>query len=111
MDEENTLADTDATEALPADDAGSGKQYDLDLILDIPLDVRVELGQVKMLVSDLLAKGQGSIIELDKSTNEPLDVYVNNKLVAKGEVVALEERFGIRITDIISPAARIKSLG
>ncbi len=111
MGEENNLTDQNQGEAFAGDDARFDKQYDFDLILDIPLDVRVELGQVKMLVNELLAKGQGSIIELDKSTNEPLDIYVNNKLIAKGEVVTLDEKFGIRITDIISPADRVKSLG
>jgi flagellar motor switch protein FliN/FliY len=84
---------------------------DMDLILDIPLDVTVELGKVKMLVNELLQLGQGSIIELSKQVGEPLDIYVNKKLVAKGEVVILDEKFGIRVSDIINPAERVKSLG
>jgi len=84
---------------------------DMDLILDIPLDVSVELGKVKMAINELLQLGQGSIIELSRQVGEPLDIYVNNKLVAKGEVVILEEKFGIRVADIINPAERIKSLG
>ena len=84
---------------------------DMDLILDIPLDVTVELGKVKMPVNELLQLGQGSIIELSKQVGEPLDIYVNNKLVAKGEVVILDEKFGIRVSDIINPAERVKSLG
>ena len=83
---------------------------DMDLILDIPLDVTVELGKVKMLVNELLQLGQGSIIELSKQVGEPLDIYVNKKLVAKGEVVILDEKFGIRVSDIINPAERVKSL-
>jgi flagellar motor switch protein FliN/FliY len=83
---------------------------DMDLILDIPLDVTVELGKVKMLVNELLQLGQGSIIELSKQAGEPLDIYVNNKLVAKGEVVILDEKFGIRVSDIINPSERVKSL-
>jgi len=90
---------------------GSDKKYDLDLILDIPLQVRAELGTVKMLVNDLLQLGQGSIIELDKPVNALLDIFVSNKLVAKGEVVVVDEKFGIRVTDIISPTERVKSLG
>lgn len=90
--------------------SGSDQNYDLDLILDIPLEVRAELGHVKMLVNDLLQLGQGSIIELDKPVNEVLDIYVSNKLIARGEVVVMDERFGIRVTDIISPTERIKSL-
>ena len=83
---------------------------DMDLILDIPLDVTVELGKVKMLVNELLQLGQGSVIELSKQVGEPLDIYVNKKLVAKGEVVILDEKFGIRVSDIINPAERVKSL-
>ncbi|HSQ86698.1 MAG TPA: flagellar motor switch protein FliN [Desulfobacterales bacterium] len=83
---------------------------DMDLILDIPLDVTVELGKVKMLVNELLQLGQGSVIELSKQAGDPLDIYVNNKLVAKGEVVILDEKFGIRVSDIINPSERVKSL-
>ena len=85
-------------------------QYDLDLILDIPLDVSVELGKVKMQVNELLQLGQGSIVELTKPVGELLDIYVNKKLIAKGEVVILDEKFGIRVADIINPIERIKSL-
>lgn len=86
-------------------------EYDIDLILDIPLNVSVELGKVKMLVNDLLQLGHGSIIELTKSISEPLDIYANNKLIAKGEVVVMDEKFGIRIADIINPIERVKHLG
>ena len=86
-------------------------ECDMDLILDIPLDITVELGKVKMPVNELLQLGQGSIIELSKQVGEPLDIYVNNKLVAKGEVVILDEKFGIRVTDIVSPVERVESLG
>ena len=84
---------------------------DLDLILDIPLDISVELGRVKILVNDLLQLGQGSVIELDKEISAPVEIYINKKLIARGEVVVMEERFGIRVTDIISPLERVKSLG
>ena len=87
------------------------KNYDFDLILDIPLEVRVELGRSKMLVNDLLQLGQGSIVELDKKVGELIDIYVSDKLLARGEVVVLEEKFGIRLTDIISPDERVKNLG
>jgi len=97
--------------SLPNSPSGPDKKYDLDLILDIPLQVRAELGTVKMLINDLLQLGQGSIIELDKPVNALLDIYVSNKLVAKGEVVVVDEKFGIRVTDIISPTERVKSLG
>lgn len=85
-------------------------KYDINLILDIPLEMRVELGQVKMLVNDLLQLGQGSIIDLRKPVGEQLDIFVGNKLVARGEVVVVDEKFGIRVTDIISPAERVQSL-
>lgn len=82
----------------------------LDFVLDIPLRVTVELGRTNVLIKDLLVLGQGSILELDKSAGESLDIYVNGKMIAKGEVVVVNEKFGIRITDIISPVERIESL-
>jgi flagellar motor switch protein FliN len=87
------------------------KNYDFDLILDIPLEVRVELGRADMLVNDLLQLGQGSIFELDKKVGDQIDIYVSDKLLARGEVVVVEEKFGIRLTDIISPDERVKTLG
>ena len=82
----------------------------LDLILDIPLKVSVELGRTRMMVNDLLQLGQGSVIELNKLAGESLEVLVNEKIVARGEVVVVNEKFGIRITDIISPIERIEGL-
>lgn len=82
----------------------------LDFILDIPLRVTVELGKSKVVIKDLLQMAQGSVIELDKLAGEPLDVYVNGKMIARGEVVTVGEKFGIRLTDIISPVERIESL-
>lgn len=90
---------------------GTDKNYDYDLILDIPLEVRVELGRANMLVNDLLQLGQGSIFELDKKVGDQIEIYVSDKLLARGEVVVVEEKFGIRLTDIISPDERIKTLG
>ena len=83
----------------------------LDLILDIPLTVSVELGRSKLLINDLLQLGQGSVIELTKLVGEPLEVLVNNKLVARGEVVVVNDKFGVRLTDIVSPLERVHSLG
>ena len=82
----------------------------LDLILDIPLAVTVELGRSKMLINDLLQLGQGSVIELTKLVGDPLEVLVNDKLVARGEVVVVNEKFGVRLTDIVTPMERVKSL-
>ena len=107
---EQTKSDNDKTAPANGEPCSNGK-CDLDLILDIPLNVTVELGKVKMPVNELLQLGQGSIIELSKQVGEPLDIYVNDKLVAKGEVVILEEKFGIRVADIINPTERVKSLG
>ena len=83
----------------------------LDFILDIPLEISVELGRAKIPISDLLQLGQGSVIELTKMTGEPLEILVNQKLVARGEVVVVNDKFGVRLTDIISPAERVKQLG
>ncbi len=83
----------------------------LDMILDIPLVVTVELGRTKMLINDLLQLGQGSVIELSKLVGEPLEILINEKLVARGEVVVVHEKFGVRLTDIVSPLERIESLG
>lgn len=86
------------------------KVQNLDFILDIPLKVSVELGRTQVVIKDLLQLGQGSVLELDKLAGEPLEVLVNGKLVARGEVVVVNEKFGIRLTDIISPLERIETL-
>lgn len=83
----------------------------LNLIMDIPLRVTVELGRAKMVVRELLNLGQGSVVELSKLAGEPLEVLVNNKLVARGEAVVVNEKFGVRLTDIISQAERVEQLG
>ena len=83
---------------------------DLDFILDIPLTLTVELGRNRMLISELLQLGQGSVIELSKLAGEPMDVFINQMLIARGEVVVVNEKFGIRLTDIVSPAERITKL-
>ncbi len=82
----------------------------LSLIMDIPLRVAVELGRTKMVVNDLLNLGQGSVIELNKLAGEPMEVLVNDKLVARGEAVVVNEKFGVRLTDIISPTERVEQL-
>lgn len=86
------------------------KDRNLNLILDIPLKVTVELGRTKMPVSELLNLTQGSVIELSKLAGEPMEVYVNDKLIARGEAVVVNEKFGVRLTDIISPAERVEQL-
>lgn len=84
---------------------------DIDFILDIPLQVTVELGRTRMRISDLLKLGQGSVIELAKLAGEPLEILVNDRLIARGDVVTVNEKYGIRITEIISPVERIEKLG
>ncbi len=86
------------------------EERDLEFILDIPLELSVELGRTRMLVNDLLQLGQGSIVELNKLAGEPLEIYINRKLIARGEVVVVNEKFGVRLTDIITPMDRVKSL-
>ncbi len=86
------------------------KIQSLDFILDIPLTVTVELGKTSVIIKDLLQLGQGSVLELNKLAGEPLEILVNSKLIAKGEVVVVNEKFGIRLTDIISPIDRIEKL-
>uniref|UniRef100_A0A7C3Z2C4 Flagellar motor switch protein FliN n=1 Tax=Desulfobacca acetoxidans TaxID=60893 RepID=A0A7C3Z2C4_9BACT len=83
----------------------------MELLLDIPLEITAELGRTRMIINDLLQLGQGSVIELNKLAGEPLEILVNQKLIARGEVVVVNEKFGIRLTDIISPLERIKQLG
>jgi flagellar motor switch protein FliN len=84
--------------------------FDLDFILDIPLTLTCELGRSKMLISELLQLGQGSVLELTKLAGEPMDIYVNQRLIARGEVVVVNEKFGVRLTDIVSPAERVNKL-
>ena len=92
--------------------AGESKTgFNLDFILDIPLTLTAELGRSKMLINELLQLGQGSVIELSKLAGEPMDIYVNQRLIARGEVVVVNEKFGVRLTDIVSPAERVNKLG
>ncbi|MCW8859276.1 MAG: flagellar motor switch protein FliN [Deltaproteobacteria bacterium] len=83
----------------------------LDLLLDIPLEVAVEVGRSRILVRDLLQLQEGSLVELDKLAGEPLDLYVNSRLIARGEAVVVNEKFGLRLTDVVSPSERIEKLG
>jgi len=85
-------------------------QRNIDLLMDVELPVSIELGKTKMDISDILALGPGSVVELEKLVGEPVDLLVNNKCVARGEVVVVEENFGLRITSLISPEERIKNL-
>ncbi|MET3445956.1 flagellar motor switch protein FliN [Ralstonia pickettii] len=105
-----------ATEASPvfkpltADGLGTPQRNDIDMILDIPVQLTVELGRTKVPIKNLLQLAQGSVVELDALAGEPMDVLVNGYLIAQGEVVVVNEKFGIRLTDIITPSERIRKL-
>ena len=89
---------------------GAAEKKNLEFILDIPLQLTVELGRTKMLVRDVLELNQGAVVELTKLAGEPLDVFVNSKLVARGEAVVVNEKFGIRLVDIVSPTERVEKV-
>lgn len=89
---------------------GQSGQVDISVLLDVPLQVTVELGRTRMTIEQLLKLNQGSVVELNRIAGEPLDIYVNSKLVARGEAVVVKEKFGIRIIDVVSPAKRLESL-
>ncbi|MDA8187413.1 MAG: flagellar motor switch protein FliN [Dehalococcoidales bacterium] len=82
----------------------------MDLLLDVVLQVNVELGRSSLPIRDILALGPGSVVELDKLAGEPVDVFINSTLIARGEVVVVDEKFGVRVTEIVTPAKRIASL-
>jgi flagellar motor switch protein FliN/FliY len=92
----------------PAESGAQGRR--LDLLLDVPLDLSVELGRARMSIQDLLNLSPGSVIELDKIAGEALDILINGRLVARGEAVVVNDKFGIRISDIVSPSERIARL-
>lgn len=114
MADETPTTETGGAQEFKADELtpgkGAGASRSIDFLLDVPLNLTVELGRTRMLVHDLLQLGQGSVIELTKIVGEPLEVLVNEKLVARGEVVVLNEKFAVRLTDIISPKDRLDKL-
>ena len=114
LDDLEKIDDFDFDKGAAADDEGEDEKVlqdpRLDRIMDIPLSVTVELGRSRMLIHELLQLGQGSVVELTKMVGEPLEVLVNHKLVARGEVVVVNEKFGVRLTDIVSPVERVQSL-
>ena len=91
--------------------ARAATRNDIDLVLDIPVQLTVELGRTKLPIRNLLQLAQGSVVELDGLAGEPMDVLVNGCLIAQGEVVVVNEKFGIRLTDVITPSERMKRLG
>jgi flagellar motor switch protein FliN/FliY len=113
-------ADTEATQpaAQPADifpsfggtGAAGGMMNELDMILDIPVQITVELGRTKITIKNLLQLAHGSVVELEAMAGEPMDVLVNGTLIAQGEVVVVNDKFGIRLTDIITPSERMRKI-
>ncbi|MEY4761023.1 MAG: hypothetical protein RLZZ200_879 [Pseudomonadota bacterium] len=91
-------------------DEGSTSEVNMDVILDVPVTLSLEVGRTRLPIRSLLQLNQGSVVELERAAGEPLDVYVNGTLIAHGEVVVVNEKFGIRLTDVISPAERIRKL-
>jgi len=89
---------------------GSGAEINLDALLDVPVTLSVEIGRSRVPIKELLSLNQGSVVELDKEVNEPLDLLVNGTLMARGEVVVVDGKFGLRLIDIVSPAERLKKL-
>jgi flagellar motor switch protein FliN len=113
------LQNDDASPAKPgtqgrqsaASHAGESANRGLEFLYDVPLQISVEVGRSKILLRDLLKMGEGYVIELDKLAGEPLDLYVNSRLIARGEAVMVGDKFGIRLTDVISTTDRIENLG
>lgn len=92
------------------DEGNEQMKRDIDFLLDIPVEVSVQLGTTKMMIKEILQLGQGSVIELEKLAGEPMEILANNRTVARGEVVVVNEKFGVRLTDIISPSDRVTQL-
>jgi flagellar motor switch protein FliN len=90
--------------------SGDADRKNLAFVLDIPLQLTVELGRTKLLVKDVLQLNQGSVVELTKLAGEPLDVFVNSKLVARGEAVVVNDKFGVRLVDVVSPNERVEKV-
>ena len=112
MDENNrqiTAADVNLAEIEPGSVMNDNSQ-NMDFLLDIPLEVSVELGKTRITIGDLLKLSQGSVVELNKLTDEPLEIFINKKLMAQGEVVVVNDKFGIRLTNIITPNERVREL-
>ena len=102
--------EVDGFQELGNSEVGEKQVRDIDFLLDIPLEVSVEVGRTKLLINDLLQLGRGSVIELNKVAGEPMEILINQKLIARGEVVVINEKFGVRLTDILSPMERVQKL-
>jgi flagellar motor switch protein FliN/FliY len=107
---ENADASLAQFDALQAESGAGSNDLNLDVILDVPVNLSLEVGRTRMPIRNLLQLNQGSVIELERGAGEPLDVYVNGTLIAHGEVVVINDRFGVRLTDVVSPSERIRRL-
>ncbi len=116
---EQATAESEAVAAKPAQifpsfgetDGKASMMNELDMILDIPVQIAVELGRTKITIKNLLQLAHGSVVELDAMAGEPMSVFVNGTLIAQGEVVVVNDKFGIRLTDIITPSERMRKIG
>ena len=116
---EQAITDTASSAAQPAQifpsfgetDGKSSMMNELDMILDIPVQIAVELGRTKITIKNLLQLAHGSVVELDAMAGEPMSVFVNGTLIAQGEVVVVNDKFGIRLTDIVTPSERMRKIG
>lgn len=108
----NTAVSADDRAAFDAltPDAAGGADMNLDVILDVSVSLSLEVGRTRIPIRNLLQLNQGSVVELERAAGEPLDVFVNGTLIAQGEVVVVNDRFGVRLTDVVSPSERIKRL-
>lgn len=106
----NVQASPEVFKEIAGQASNNGHANDIDFILDIPVNLTVELGRTKIAIKNLLQLAQGSVVELEGLAGEPMDVLVNGCLIAQGEVVVVNEKFGIRLTDVITPAERIRKL-
>ncbi|WP_022975043.1 flagellar motor switch protein FliN [Nevskia ramosa] len=97
-------------EGSAANAGGLGNEFNLDVILDVAVTLSMEVGRARIPIRNLLQLNQGSVVELERAAGEPLDVYANGTLIAHGEVVVVNEKFGVRLTDVVSPAERIRKL-
>ncbi|WP_319381574.1 flagellar motor switch protein FliN [Thiomicrorhabdus sp.] len=102
--------ETAALDSLEADKGSAKTKVDLDVLLDIPVTLQLEIGRAKVSIRNLLSYTQGSVIEMDRLAGEPLDLLANGTLIAHGEVVVINDKFGVRLTDVVSPQERIKKL-
>lgn len=107
---ENTQPETAAMEELTASPSSGGGEINMDMLLDVNVALSIELGRAELSIRELLQLNQGSVVDLDRMAGEPLDVLVNGTLVARGEIVVVKEKFGVKLTEVVSPEERVRRL-